>query len=119
MKKIILFIAFLFTMNATASAENEAVNSVEAYSINTNINSLVRFLELSNDQIESVSHVQKVFEENLKYASYMNGESRKRMVRNSIDFDLKNMKYVLSNEQYKKYLTILNVTLTNRNIERD
>ena len=116
MKKIILFAAFLFTMNANVNAENEAVNSVEAYNINANINSLVRFLNLSNDQIESVESVQKVFEENLRCASFMNGESRKNMVTNSIEYDLKNMSYVLNKEQYRKYLTVLNATISNRNI---
>ena len=118
MKKIILFIAFLFTMNASAIAENEAINNVEAYSINTNINSLVRFLNLSADQVESFESVQKVFEENLKYASYMSGDARKHMVNSSIDFDVRNMSYILNKEQYRKYITVLNVTLNNRNIER-
>ena len=118
MKKTILFIAFLFTMNASVNAENEAVNSVEAYNINANINSLVKYLNLSNDQIESVESVQKVFEENLRCASFMNGESRKNMVSNSIEYDLKNMSYVLNKEQYKKYLTVLNATLANRKIEK-
>lgn len=118
MKKIILFMAFLFTMNASAIAENEAINNVEAYSINTNINSLVRFLNLSADQVESFESVQKVFEENLKYASYMSGDARKHMVNSSIDFDVRNMSYILNKEQYRKYITVLNVTLNNRNIER-
>ena len=119
MKKIILFIAFLFTMNASINAENENVNNVEAYAINTNINSLVRFLELSNDQVESVDNVQKIFEENLKYASYVdNNESRRKLVNNSIEFSLKNMSYVLNKEQYKKYVTVLNATINNRNIEK-
>ena len=118
MKKIILFIAFLFTMNASAFAENESNNSVETYSINTNINSLVRYLDLSADQIEPVESVQKVFEENLKYASYVNGETRKHIINNSIEFDIRNMRYILNKEQYRKYITVLNVTLNNRNIDK-
>lgn len=117
MKKIILFIAFLFTMNAGVNAENDAVNNVEAYNINANINSLVRYLNLSSDQIESVTNVQKIFEENLRYASFItNDDSRRRMVNNSIEFGTKNMSYILSDEQYKKYLVILNATINNRNI---
>lgn len=118
MKKIILFFAFIFAMNVTASAENEAVNNVEAYNINTNINSLVRYLNLSEDQIESVESIQKVFEENLRYASFMSGEGRKNMVNNTIEFDVKNMSYILDKEQYKKYLLALNLTLRNRHIEK-
>lgn len=118
MKKIILFAAFLFTMNASVNAENDAVNNVEAYSINTNINSLVRYLNLSSDQIESVENIQKIFEENLRYASFVtNDESRRKMVNNSIEFSVKNMSYILNEEQYKKYLTVLNTTINNKHIK--
>ena len=118
MKKIILFAAFLFTMNASVNAENDAVNNVEAYSINTNINSLVRYLNLSSDQIESVENIQKIFEENLRYASFVtNDESRRKMVSNSIEFSTKNMSYVLNEEQYRKYLTVLNATINNKHIK--
>ena len=119
MKKIILFIAFMFTMNASANAENETVNNVnnvEAYDIKTNINSLVKYLDLSIDQIESVANVQKVFEENLKYAGYMNGSSRTHMADSAIKYSVTNMGYILSKEQLKKYLVALNLTLNNRGI---
>lgn len=118
MKKIILFAAFLFTMNASVNAENDAVNNVEAYNINANINSLVRYLNLSSDQIESVENIQKIFEENLRYASFVtNDESRRKMVSNSIEFSTKNMSYILNEEQYKKYLTVLNATINNKHIK--
>ena len=119
MKKIILFIAFLFTMNASASAENETVNSVnnvEAYDIKVNINSLVKYLNLSEDQIESVENVQKIFEENLRYAGYMNGSSRKHMAGSAIKYSVNHMSYILSKEQMKKYLAALNLTIKNRGI---
>ena len=116
MKKTILFIAFLFTMNASVNAENEAVNSVEAYNINANINSLVKYLELSKDQIEPFENVQKVFEENLKYAGYMNGNARKHMAGNAIKYSVNHMGYILSKEQMKKYLLALNLTINNRGI---
>ena len=117
MKKIILFMAFLFTMNAAAFAENEATTNVEAYNISANINSLVKYLDLSKDQVESFENVQKVFEDSLRGASVMGNDGRKKMVKNSIDFDLKNMKFILNDEQFKKYVKILNVTLVNRGIE--
>ena len=119
MKKIILFIAFLFTMNASASAENETANSVsnvEAYDIKTNINSLVKYLDLSEDQIESVENVQKVFEENLKYAGYMSGNARMHMAGSAIKYSISNMSYILSKEQMRKYLLALNLTINNRGI---
>ena len=122
MKKLILSVALLLATGLTANAEGEnsnSVNMVEAYDINVNINSLARYLELSKDQIESVDNIQKVFSESLRCAAVSGGqESRKNMVRNAIKYDLKNMRYILTEEQYKKYVRILNVTLNNRKIEK-
>lgn len=120
MKKLILSVALLLATGLTANAEGEnsnSINMVEAYDINVNINSLVRFLELSVDQVESVDNVQKVFTESLRCAAVMNGESRKKMVKNAINYNLSNLKYVLTDDQYKKYVRVLNVTLTNRGIK--
>ncbi len=122
MKKLILTVAVLLatTLSAKAEdAESNEINRVNAYDINVNINSLARYLELSEDQVESVENVQKIFSEALRCAAVMNTkESRKNMVNNTINFDLKNMKYILTKDQYRKYVRVLNATINNRGIER-
>lgn len=122
MKKVVLMMAMLLATNLSVSAEDlksNKTNMVEAYDINININSLAKYLELSKDQIESVENVQRVFSESLKFAStYDSKEARKNMVKNAIEYDLRNLNYILTNSQYKKYVTILNATLNNRGIEK-
>ena len=121
MKKLVLTVALLLATSLSVMAEDansNKTNRVEAYAINVNINSLARYLELSKDQVESVENIQNVFAESLRCAAVMEtDESRKNMVKNAVEFDLKNLSYVLSKEQYKKYLKVLNVTLINRGIE--
>ena len=121
MKKLVLTVALLLATSLSVMAEDansNKTNRVEAYTINVNINSLARYLELSKDQVESVENIQNVFAESLRCAAVMEtDESRKNMVKNAVEFDLKNLSYVLSKEQYKKYLKVLNVTLINRGIE--
>jgi len=120
MKKLILSVALLLATGLTAYAEDtnsNNVNMVEAYDIDININSLVRFLELSVDQVESVKNIQEVFVESLRCAAFMNDSSREKMVKSAINYDLSNLKYVLTDDQYKKYVKALNVTLTNRGIK--
>jgi hypothetical protein len=110
----------MFVMNVSASAENETVNkveNVEAYDINTNINSLARYLNLTDDQVESVENVQKVFEESIRYSAFMDGKSRSKMIKNAVNYDLKNMRYILDEEQFKKYRVALNATMLNRRLE--
>lgn len=122
MKKVILVVAMLLATNLSVSAENlksNETNRVEAYDVNVNVNSLARYLSLSKDQFESVKEIQNVFSEGLKCASVMETEdSRKRMVNNTLSVNIRNMSYVLTNEQYKKYLKVLNQTMNNRGIER-
>lgn len=121
MKKFILTVAMLLAtgINAMAEgAESNEMNRVEAYNVEVNINGLARYLELTDDQIDGVESIQNVFSESLKYAaSIKNDESRKKMVRNTIYYDLSNMRYILTEEQYKKYRRVLNATLENRNID--
>ena len=121
MKKFILTVAMLLATGINAMAEDTNSNEmsrVETYDVEVNINGLARYLELTDDQIESVESIQSVFSENLKYAaSIENDESRKKMVRNTISYDLSNMRYILTEDQYKKYKMVLNATLENRNID--
>ena len=119
MKKLIVMVAILLATSFPAMAEDtnsNSVNLVEAYDINVNINSLVRYLELSKDQVSSVESVQRVFSESLRCAAVMEDESRNNMVKNAIDYDLRNLKYILDDKQYRKYVRVLNATLLNRGI---
>jgi hypothetical protein len=121
MKKVILSVALLLATSFSAMAEDlnsNNLNKVEAYNINVNINSLARYLELSKDQIESVENIQNIFSESLRCAAVMETEdSRRQMVNNAIDFDLRNLSYILTDKQYRKYIKVLNVTITNRGIK--
>ena len=120
MKKIILTVAMVmatcFPVVAEETKTNE-VNNVEAYDINVNINSLARYLELSQDQKGIVEDIQIAFSNGMKCAAAMpTDERRKNMIGNAVEYDLQNMKYVLNKEQYRKYLKVLNQTLNNRGI---
>lgn len=120
MKKIILTVAMVMATCFPVVAEEtktSELNNVEAYDINVNINSLARYLELSQDQLSIVEDIQMAFSDGVRYAAIMpTDERRKNMIDNAIEYNLQNMKYVLSKEQYKRYLKVLNQTLINRGI---
>ena len=121
MKKIVLTMAMLLALNVTAMAEarnSDEINAIEAYDIDVNISSLARYLELSGEQVEYVNVVHRIFSENMKGAAESkNEETRKKLVKNTVDYALRHMSQILSEKQYRKYVTILNVTLNNRGIE--
>lgn len=120
MKKVILVVAMLLATNLSVSAINsnsDNINSVKAYDINVNINSLARYLDASKDQYELIDSIQNSFSDGLRRAAMMDtDDSRKKMVKNAIEYNTKNMSYVLTREQYRKYLRVLNQTVNNRGL---
>ena len=121
MKKIIFILAMLFATTFSAYAgTNDDVKRIDteaSYDIKVNIHSLVRYLGLSNVQAQRVEEIQNIFTDCIKNAWLMDEDLRKKHIKNVLDFNLKNMKMLLDEEQYKKYLMVLNVTLRYRGIE--
>jgi hypothetical protein len=86
-------------------AEDENLNMVEnvdAYRMEVNYNRLGEALNLSSDQMEAVQSIHDA--------------SRKAMMKNAIDKELRFMRIVLDEKQYRKFLLLLNVTLNNRGL---
>ena len=118
MKKIVFAIALMMASTLGAFAEDNSVNKVEAYTLNINNRSLSRTLSLSDDQEEICSDVIKAFENDMLFAaSNSSDESRKAVTKNAVDKNLKYMRMFLNDKQYKKYVMLLNATLTNRGIK--
>ena len=118
MKKFLIAIALMMASTLGALAEDNSANKVEAYTLNINNRSLSRTLSLSDDQEEICSDVIKAFENDMLFAaSNSSDESRKAVTKNAVDKNLKYMRMFLNDKQYKKYVMLLNATLTNRGIK--
>ena len=118
MKKMILMVVAMLSITTTY-AENENVSNVAnvaAYDMSVNIRKLGETLGLTSDQMEAVDNIHHTFSAEMLFAAQMNEEDRKAMVKKAIDKDVKNMRYILNEKQYHKYLLLLNVTLNNRGI---
>jgi hypothetical protein len=119
MKKMILTVVALMSMTMTF-AENEKaanLNTTESYNMTVNMNKLSQALGLSNDQVQAVSEIHKSFSAEMMFAAQYGKEEREQRVDNAIKRDLAYMNYILNQEQYRKYLTLLNITLHNRGIK--
>ena len=118
MKKYFIMLVMLFTMNAVMFAEDNNVaeiESIEKYDFNVNTRKLASFLELSEDQIEAVEQVTSELSNDMKFAFYENTkETRQRVAKNAIEKNVNYMSYILTHEQYRNYLKVLNITLRNR-----
>ena len=118
MKRLFLTMVAVLSMTMTF-AENEnaaSLNSTEAYNMTVNMNKLAKALNLTTDQYESVAEIHKTFSAEMMFAAQSKGEERNKMVEKAVKKDLAYMDYVLSKDQYRKYVKLLNVTLLNRGL---
>ena len=116
MKKIVLTLVALMSMT-TIFAENEGMNTTEAYNMTVNMKMLARTLNLSQDQVESVAEVHKTFSSEMVFAAQYGKEERSKMVEKAVNKDLAYMNYILNKDQYRKYVMLLNTTLVNRGLK--
>ena len=116
MKKIVLTLVALMSMT-TIFAENDGMNTTEAYNMTVNMKNLARTLNLSKDQVESVAEVHKTFSSEMVFAAQYGKEERTKMVEKAINKDLAYMNYILNKDQYRKYVMLLNMTLINRGLK--
>lgn len=115
MKKIILTVIAVLSMT-TATAENENMNSTNAFSMNVKMENLGRALNLSNDQLEVVKDVHSSFCADMMNAAAADKADRKEMVNMAVKRDLIYMRALLDREQFRKYRAILNATFVNRGL---
>jgi hypothetical protein len=75
---------------------------------------------LTTDQIDAVETVSDELSKDMMFAATeCNDKNRNAVTKNVVEKNIKHMSYILNGDQYRKYLTLLNVTLNNRNIKTD
>lgn len=120
MKRLFMVVVAMLSMTMTF-AENETaanLNATEAYDMQSvNMKKLGMALNLSKDQVESFAEIHKTFSAEMLFAAQTVGDERQKMVEKAIRKDLAYMNYILSSDQYRKYVMLLNMTLMNRGIK--
>ena len=118
MKKIVLTLVAMMTITM-ANAENEeknAVKAVNAYDMTVNMRKLAVALGLTLDQMEAVQDIHHQFCNEMLLASHAESDEREKLVNQAVKKDVQYMRYILEHKQYRKYLLLLNTTLTNRGL---
>ena len=118
MKRLFLSVVAVLSMTM-AFAENEKLNnaeSISAYNMAVDYGKLADCLELSIDQAEAVQDIHTSFCADMMNAAGANADERDAMVKKAVEKDLKYMRSVLTEMQYRKYLRLLNATFVNRGL---
>lgn len=110
MKRLFILAAVLFSLNAVVSAQDYGflgrLNEKSTY------NGLVRYL---NADYEQQNYLREIFDlSSQKYSKAIKGgNASEEAMKKVLSFNLSNTKHVLSPEQYKKYLMVINMTNLN------
>ena len=120
MKKMILTVVAVMSMSMSAFADNANASNtqnVESYDMTINMRKLAVALDMTFDQMESTEDVHRMFCKEMMIAAHASNEERVEMVEKAVKKDLRYMHYILNEEQYHKYLLLLNTTLHNRGLK--
>ena len=120
MKRLYLTVMAVLSMTLTF-AENEELNTVskaDAYKMTVNYSRLADALGLSLDQQEAVQDIHSEFCADMYNAGISGTDERKALVKKALEKDLKHMRSVLSDNQYRTYLMLLNTTIVNRGLNK-
>jgi len=111
MKKILTVILGLVVTATSAFALDTTKYGVfSTLSNESTFYGLVRYLDVDSSQAEKLDIVFSMTEEKMESALNKNNEAA---AEKAMYFNLKNVKSVLSDAQYKKYLTLINATVNN------
>lgn len=120
MKRLFLTVmaALSLTMTFAEDEKLNATNNANAYNMSVNYDKLAESLGLSTDQAEAVEDIHTSFCAEMMNAANADKDERKALVNKAVLKDLKHMRYVLTNEQYRKYCMLLNTTFNNRGLNK-
>lgn len=101
---------------ANASDETRAKRGTP---FNVEFERLSIYLELSANQVDEVYGINKYFINQQRKSLKLSVEERNGQIRDAVYGNLKLMRKVLDEAQYRKYLVLLNVTNNNNHLEGD
>ena len=109
MKKVLVLV--MVAIATSAFAINPG-NYKTVYKLNneSTFNALTRYLAVDENQADQLKYVSQLTESKMKSALKSENELAADKV---LLFNVANAKYILTDEQYKKYLVVLNLSVNN------
>jgi len=113
MKKILVVLMVMVASSTTMFAVNNSDYEV-FYKLNneTTLKGLVRYLDVSYYQADQLEYIFSITQEKLNSA--LNSKNVANAEK-AVLFNIGNVKYILSDEQYKKYIILINLSRNNMN----
>ena len=114
MKKVLVIITVVVAFATSVFAGESSKYTLFSKMNNSKaINGIVQYLEADMDQKSQLQLVLSMTDEKMKLAL---SEGNEEKAEKALNFNLGNMKILLSEDQYKKYLNLVNVSVNNEEV---
>ncbi|MBQ7350915.1 MAG: hypothetical protein IJW56_08600 [Bacteroides sp.] len=114
MKRLFLSVITALCLSTVCFSQEKL--EVTDWNMEMHLSDLARYLDLNSIQYEHVADAIDFFSDKMKSAKYSMGERQIKYLNEAVYGNLKLMKSTLSQDQYKKYLRILNSQLRNKGL---
>ena len=118
MKKLFLIVVMLFTMTLYSFADDTTASKLaeaKKYELKINHKKLACALNVASDKIDEFNDIMTEFESDTDFASSIADEKVcHKIFINSVIKNIRYMRGILDERQYRNYLVVLNLTLNNK-----
>jgi len=114
MKRLFLSVITVLCLSTVCFSQEKL--EVTDWNMEIHLSELSRYLDLNSIQYEHVADAIDFFSDKMKNAKYSMVERQIKYLNEAVYGNLKLMRSTLSQDQYKKYLRILNTQLRNKGL---
>ena len=114
MKRLFLSVITVLCLSTVCFSQEKL--EITDWNMEMHLSKLSRYLELNSIQYGRVADAIDFFSDKMNSAKYSTGKRQIRYLNEAVYGNLKLMKSTLSQDQYKKYLRILNSQLRNKGL---
>lgn len=114
MKKWMIMMLMGLSVSGNLVKAESVYEQTEETPFAINFQQLGKYLQLETTQIEPVYQINEAFRANQEEAQTRGAKRKGELMKQALLVNLKQMKEVLSEAQYRDYVAILNVTNNNR-----
>ena len=115
MKRLFLSVAMILALTTVGFAQQNKLE-ISDWNMEARLPKLSRYLELNADQYDDVANAIEFFSDKMQSARYSKENRQIKYLNEAVYGNLKLMKSTLSQDQYKRYLRILNCQLRNKGL---
>lgn len=110
MKRLFLSVAMILGLTTVSFAQQDKLE-ISDWNMEACLPKLSRYLGLNAGQYDDVAHAIEFFSDKMQSARYSKGNRQIEYLNEAVYGNLKLMKNTLSQEQYKRYLRLMNSQL--------